>query len=186
MSSEKFLNLKKKADHHTPSNLVNLLGFQESVHMACNMLINDEWDEFLQKYAALLLEETQKKYPTLWNSSWRYDALLGYTYHIILKYDERYLAYKRAFNKIQPPPPELLVAMARCCIAPGKPPITEEEAIVLVKQAIKTTPYIEGISLLIGLYKSIGNNKEQMHWENILSNIQKTAPHLPSLDQICF
>ena len=85
--------------------------------------------------------------------------MLGYTYHILLKYDERYKAYKRAFDRASPPPPELLVAIARCCIAPGKPQITEEEAILLIKQAIKTTPYVEGIQLLISLYESMRNIK---------------------------
>lgn len=85
---------------------------------------------------------------------------------------------------MQPPPPQLLIAMARCYIAPGKPPITEEEAIDLVKQAIKTTQYIEGIELLRGLYKSIGNIKEQKYWENILEGIKERGVHLPTLDQI--
>lgn len=123
-------------------------------------------------------------YPKEWNANWKYDALLGYAYHIILKYDERYAAYKRAFDKIEPPPPELLVAMARCCIAPGKPPITEEEAISLVKQAIATAPYVEAVELLRGLYKSIGNIKEQRYWEKVLENIKEASPHLPPLDQI--
>lgn len=152
--------------------------------MARHMLINEEWDESLQAYAADLLEEIRKKYPEKWNANWKYDALLGYAYHIILKYDERYIAYKRAFDKVYPHPPQLLIAMAECCWAPGKPPITEDEAISLVKLAIKNTPYVEGIELLRGLYKSLGNIKEQMYWENILENIKENGPHLPPLDQI--
>ena len=74
--------------------------------------------------------------------------------------------------------------MARCCIAPGKPPITEEEAILMVKEAIKTTPYVEGVELLIGLYKSTGNMKEQKHWKTVLENIKENGHHLPLLDNI--
>ncbi|CCB86949.1 putative uncharacterized protein [Parachlamydia acanthamoebae UV-7] len=54
------------------------------------------------------------------------------------------------FKKVQIPPPQLLVVMARCCIAPDKPPITEKEAISLVKQAIAIVPYIEAVELLRG------------------------------------
>ncbi len=185
MSQIEYIKLKQKSSNCDPLELVNAIGFEGALYLACDMLNNEEWDESLQEYAARVLENLRKKYPEKWNSSWRYDALLGYAYHILLKYDERYVAYKRAFDNIQPlPPPQLLVAMARCCIAPGKPPITEEEAILLVKEAIKTTPYIEGVELLRGLYKSVGNIKEQKHWENILENIKKNGVHLPPLDQI--
>lgn len=184
MSQKKYLELKKQADKFTVSALVNSLGFEKTLINACLMLNNDEWDESLQEYATALLEELRKKHPEKWNSSWRYDALLGYAYHIILKYDERYAAYKRAFEKIHPTPPQLLIAMARCAIAPGEPPITEREAISLVKQAMQDTLYIEGAELLRGLYKSLGNIEEQRYWENVLKNIKETGHHLPSLDQI--
>lgn len=184
MNGGKYLKLKHKSNSYSPSVLIDLIGFNEALVIACDMLNNEEWDESLQEYAINILEELRKKYPEVWDANWKYDALLGYAYHIILKYDERYTAYKRAFNKIHPPPPQLLVAMARCYFAPGKPPITEEEAISFVKQAIKTTPYVEGVELLRGLYKSIGNVKEQKHWETVLENIKDTGIHLPSLDQI--
>lgn len=176
--------LKQYSYSYSPSGLIDSLGFNKALRMACNMLNDEEWDDSLQEYATNVLEKLREMYPKEWNANWKYDALLGYAYHIILKYDERYAAYKRAFDKIEPSPPELLVAMARCCIAPGKPPITEEEAISLVKQAIATAPYVEAVELLRGLYKSIGNIKEQRYWEKVLENIKETSPHLPPLDQI--
>lgn len=184
MSKAEYLKLKEISYNYDPSELANRLEFGESLVMACDMLNNEEWDESLQEYATNLLERIRARYSEKWDTSWKYDALLGYAYHIILKYDERYIAYKRAFDKISPPPPQLLVALARCCIAPGKPPITEEDAILFVKQAIATTPYIEAIELLKGLYKSIGNIEEQRHWENVLENIGENGPHLPLFDGI--
>lgn len=181
MSDEKYFKLKQKSALYSPSSLVSLLSFNEILHLACEMLNNEKWDESLQEYATNVLEELRKKFPEKWNANWKYDALLGYAYHIILKYDERYAAYKRAFDKVSPTPPQLLVGIARCCSAPGKPPITEEEAISLVKQAIQSTRYIEAVGLLRGLYKSIGNIKEQQYWESVLEDIKDTGPHLPSL-----
>lgn len=185
MSKSEYTKLKQKSSSNSPSDLVDTLRFDEALRLACDMLNNEEWDESLQEYATSILEELRKKYPKKWNDNWKYDALLGYAYHIILKYDERYAAYKRAFNKIQPTPPQLLVALARCCVAPGKPPITEGEAISLIKEAIATVPYIEAIELLRGLYKSTGNVKEQLYWEKFLENIRENGTHLPPLDQIC-
>ncbi len=183
MSKLNYTELKQKSIDYCPLDLINRLGFEKAVTIARYMLVNEEWDGSLQEYAINILEELRQKYPEEWDTNWKYDALLGYAYHIILKYDERYAAYKRAFNKIHPPPPQLLVAMARCSITPGSPPITEEEAISFVQQAIRNTPYIEAIELLRGLYKSTGNIKEQQHWEKILENIKETGPHLPPLDQ---
>lgn len=169
-----------------PSNLVSVLGFDKTLHVASDMLNNEEWDDSLHEYAISLLEEVKQQFPQKWDSSWKYDALLGVGYHIILKYDERFAAYKRAMNKVQPAPPELLVALARCCFAPGKPPITEEEAISFIKEAIKTTPYIEGIELLRGIYKSLGNAKELTHWEKILENLKGNGPHLKRIEDIIY
>lgn len=167
-----------------PVDLAKTVGFEKSLHLSYQMLNNEEWDELLQVFGTNLLEELRKHYPEKWNLSWRYDAFLGYAYHIILNYDERYAAYKRAFDKVHPCPPKLLIAIARCCIAPGKPPIAVEEAIALVKEAIKNTPYVEGVELLKGLYKSIGNIKEQEYWENIFEKIKQNGTSLPTLDQI--
>lgn len=184
MNDEKYVKLKHTSNNYNPSKLIDSLGFNTALSIACDMLNNEEWDESLQEYATTILEELRKRYSTTWNADWQYDALLGYAYHITLKYDERFAAYKRAFNKIKPPPPQLLVAMARCCIAPGKPPITEDEAITLVKQAIESVQYIEAIELLKGLYKSTGNVEEQKHCEKVLESIRDTGSHLPSLCQI--
>lgn len=184
MMKNSYTELKKKSNDYTPLKLASLVGFDEGLRIAYDMLNNEEWDEDLQEYSTNFLEELRKINPEKWNSSWKFDALLGYGYHVILKYDERYAAYKRAFEKVYPPPPQLLIAMARCCWGPGSPPITEDEAISLVKQAMSKEIYYEGASLLIGLYKSRADVKEQAYWETILEKMKGKEVHLPSLDQI--
>lgn len=176
--------LKFLSKSANPKELIANLAFNEGVLLAKDLLNNDEWDDELQEYSANLLEEIRKKYPKEWSSNWKYDAFLGYVYHIILKYDERFLAYKRAFEKVSSPPPQLLIAMARCCRAPGIPPLTEEESIDLVKQALSEKNYYEGVSLLRGLYKSTGNKKEEEYWEQVLENINEDEYSLPSLDDL--
>lgn len=182
MSISTYIELKEKINKYSPHELLTSLSFEEAISTAYNMLYNDEWDESLQEYAANLLEELRKKYPREWNTNWKYDTLLENAYNIIFKHDDRYEAYKRAFDKVHPVPPELLVAIAECCIAPGKPPITREEAISLIKQAMQQTLYIEGVELLIGIYKSLGDTKEQRQWEDILESIKEHGEHLPSLN----
>lgn len=184
MKTYSYEELKKMKNGLKPFELLEVLKFDQSLALAVQMLSNEAWDEDLQEYAVALLEEIMKAYPEKWNVSWKFDALLGYAYHITLKYDERYEAYKRAMNKVHPPPPQLLIAMARCCFSPGKPHITEDEGILLVKQAIKDIPYVEGIELLKGLYKSLGNTKEQKYWENVLDSLGENGIHVPMFENI--
>lgn len=184
MKPSNYTELKQKSEKYAPLDLIKMLGFEETLILAKRMLINDEWDESLQHYATTLLEDLKEKYREKWNSHWKYDAFLGYAYDITLNYDGRYVCYKGAVDKVYPPPPELLVALASCCWVPGKAPITENEAISLVKQAIVRVPYIEAVELLVGLYKSTGDIKEQLYWEKFLECIAKNGVHLPPLDQI--
>ena len=184
MKNRSYEELKNISDSCNPRNFASNLEFQEGLVLAKEMLDNDEWDQELQEYAVKLLEEIRKNYQKEWNSSWKFDAFLGYAYHIILKYDERFAAYKRAFEKVSSPPPQLLVAMARCCWAPGIPPITEEESISLVKQALLEKPYYEAFSLLRGLYKSIGNTIEEAYCEDVLKNMKGKEIHLLPLDDV--
>lgn len=182
--SNHYNTLKQKSENYVPTELVDKLGFDGALRLAGEMLNNEQWDEELQNYAATLLEAIRSKYTSKWNSNWQYDALLGYAYDIVMNYDQKYLAFKRAFDKTDPPPPQLLVALASCCWAPGKLPLSEEEAVLLVQHAIKKIPYIEGVELLIGLNKSLGHTEEQKKWEKILSEIRNTGVHLPSLASI--
>lgn len=176
--------LKQQSNNYKPSDLAAKLGFNKALDLARQMINNEEWDETLHQFAAHLLEELKVKYSKEWNSSWKYNAFLGYVYDITLEYDKRYASYRNAFNQVCPTPPELLIALARCYWAPGDSPITEEESIALVKQAMQNKIYVEGAELLKGLYKSIGNHKEQAYWANVLNDIQEKGPHLLSLDKI--
>jgi tetratricopeptide (TPR) repeat protein len=164
-----------------PAILVDSLRFEEAVEIAKCMINNEKWDRNLQEYGVEVLEELRRRYPEKWNSSWRFDALLGYSYDVIFEYDKRFEAYNRAFKCADPKPPELLVALAGCCWTPGDPPISEEQAIQLTKEAIKNIQYIEAVELLRGLYKSTGKIKEQEYWDGILRKIKNTGQHLPSL-----
>lgn len=185
MINNNYEELKNISKMNSPKGLIETMNFDSGILLSKKMLNNEEWDEELQKYAAKILEELRKKYPDEWNSSWKYDAFLGYVYDIILNYDERYKFYKKAIEKAPfPTPPQLLIAIAGCCWAPGIPPITEEKSIELVKEALSNKNYYEGVSLLRGLYKSIGNKKEQDYWERILEDIDKDESYLPSLDDL--
>lgn len=187
--NEKLSELFKKREwnelvfSYNVRDLIDFFSFEDGLRLAYGLLYNDNWDESLQEYAVELLYQLRDKYPHDWNSSWRNDAFLGMACHITLKYDERYLAYKRAIEKAKSPPPELLIELARCFNSPGDPPLSRDEAISLLKQAIKESLYIEAIGLLCTIYWEKGDFKKENYWKNILKDLEeKNGKHSPSIE----
>lgn len=166
------------ARSYSPHEIAKYLSFEDGLRVAYRLLYNDLWDASLQVYAAELLSEVSKVYPKDWNKSWEYNALLGLAYYIARKYDERYKAYKNAFDRATEPPPRLLIELARCCICPGHPPISYDDAIDLVMKAIKDAPYADGIGLLSHIYSIKEDKKNEEYWTNILriSNQEFVSP----------
>lgn len=150
--------------------VVKSLSFEDGLRLAYRLLYNDQWDETFQEYAVKLLYEIREVYPKKWNNSWEYDALLGSACNITLKHDERYQAYKKAFDNTSNPPPGLLIELARCSICPGSPPISYDDSIDLVKKALKKAPYADGIGLLSHLYSLKDDKKNEEYWVKALKN----------------
>ena len=159
---------RRLAQLYTPRDLARTLSFKDALCAAYRMLCNEDWDENLQEYAINFLYEIRKVYSSEWNSSWQYDAFIGYACLIRYRHEERYMAYKRAFNKAEDPPPRLLIELARCSICPGSPPIPYNQAIDLVMRALQGGPYVDGIGLLCNLYFSKGDTQMEEHWSDVL------------------
>ena len=181
MKTRKYKELKKLSRKLSCSELALSVDFKEGIRIACSMLHNKEHDCDLQVYAVDFLKELRKTHQKAWNSSWEFDALLGYGYDIAWgAYDEQYVAYMRAFKKApRPAPPQLLVAIAGCCGAPGTQ-LTKEEAISLLKEAASRELSNRGLQLLRSFYKRLGNTKEQMYWDGVLKETEGKLPPPPS------
>jgi hypothetical protein len=153
---------------YTPSVFARSLSFKDALCAAYRMLCNEDWDENLQEYAISFLYEIRRVYSKEWNSSWEYDAFLGYACSIRYREEEQYEAYKRAFDKAQDPPPRLLIEFARCSVCPGPPPIPYDQAIDLVMRALQGGPYSDGIELLSNLYSLKWDTQMEEYWRKIL------------------
>ncbi len=162
--------MKELIKSYSPSEIVKSLPFKSGLSLAYRLLYNEKWDEDLQETSIKLLKELHKNYPKAWDEAWENDALLGNACNITRKYDERYEAYKRAFEKTKNPPPGLLIELARCCICPGSPPISYDNAIDLVLKALKIAPYADGIGLLSHLYSLKNDKKNEEYWTKVLKN----------------
>jgi len=169
-----------------PHQVAEFLGFDNSLKLAYRLLYNAKWDEDLQDYAILLICEVKTFYPDEWEKDWRFDAFLGSAYDVVSRddshYDKRYEAYRRAYQKANPPPPELMTALAGCIDAPGKLPILYEEAEMLAKKAFAIEPYSDAAGILCAVFFAKGMEAESQHWAKIRDELffekGKTPPPL--------
>lgn len=173
---EKILTLLKDrkweqlAELFTPAEIADNLAFNDALRVAYNLLYNERWDSENQDYAVILFNIIRDIFPEEWNQSWEYDALLGLAYEITYQYDQRYEAYKRAFDKASSPPPRLLIELARCSHCPGRPPIDYDEAIDLIKKALIEATYSDGVGLLSHIYSLKGDKVNEAYWKEVLKN----------------
>ncbi len=184
MKTEKFVTLTGITHRYPPKTLIRRLGFREALCAADALIRNDEQDSDLRHYAVEILELLRRTYPETWSSSWRYDAYLGYAHDLIPNYFSRYAAYIRALVKVSPRPPRLLIEIARCCNAPIDPPLTEVEATFLLKRTMQKELYVDGVVLLISLYKALGETMEEENWTRTLNENRDKMISLPPLSYL--
>lgn len=173
---------EKISESYSPVQVAGALSFKDSVILSYKLLYNDMWDEQLQEYAVTLLYAIRDRHHEEWGSSWQYDAFLGKACDVTLRYDERYEAYKRAYERANPPPPGLLIELAGCCYSPGSPPLSYDDAITLLEKAINDYPYIDGIRLLKGIYASKKDKKNEAYWAKILEDMKNTETRSPPIE----
>lgn len=183
---KKISDLIKKHDwpliykRYTTDQIVEELSFEEGMRLAYQMLINKEGDDDLMNFAVDLLQLIRKKYPKNWESDWKNDLFLGDACHITMRYNERYEAYKRASLKFNSVPSNLLVSLARCYSAPGKPPISIDEAEDLIRAALEKEKSIEAVTLIRGICKSMEREEEFSYWNKVLEELEKKEAYMKS------
>ena len=176
---------EKIVENFSTEKVVDDLKFMDSLRLSYRLLYNAKWDEDLQKYAIQLIIAVKSRFCHEWKQDWRLEAYLGTAYDVVLgedsNYDRRYEAFKRAFEMAKSPPPELIIALASCFDAPGVPPLSYDEAVVLAKKSFEIEPYSDAAGILCSAYFCMGVEEDSKHWGKIrdaLSQIGKRAPPL--------
>jgi len=171
---------------YSPMFLAENLRFKKCLLLSRKLLENEQWDDELQTFAIELIKLIKKVNAKEWDADWRHDAYLGYAYDLRgWDYEEKFDTYKRAanqaINQSFVPDPEVLMRLAMIWSYPGvyNSKINEKQAIELLENSMKKTPYIEGVSSLLLLYDETGNMKKKAHWEKILKESEKKNLHAP-------
>ena len=174
--------LEKIAHSFRPSELANVLPFHDAMRLSYKLLTHDYLYDPWRHYAIELLYSIRNRFPDDWNLSWRNDAYLGNACVFASRYDERYKAYIQALTKVSPAPPELLVALASCNGAPGKPPVSDEEAFKILIKVAREKPYKDVVRMLNkGDYRQFRENPNELKsWEELYQNLDDEK--LPSME----
>jgi hypothetical protein len=159
------------ANNFEVETLAKELSFEKGMFVATQLLFNEDRDDGLREFATQLLQKIRSSHPSEWSSDWKNDVLLGDASYITMNFEEQYNAYKRAFEKAQPPSPSLLIALAGCYLSPEKP-ITIDEAEKLAKQALRQEPLYDGIVLLRGIYALKEDKNKFEYWDKIFQETQ--------------
>ncbi len=175
-SIEELVRLKSWHDltsHFDPLLVARRLPFREGIATAYRMFFNREHDDDICDYAVRLLFAIRDVYHKDWESDFGYDVLLGDTCDMTWRYDEKYAAFKRAYEKADQKTPCLLLSLAGCYIAPGLPPVTIEEAEDLVKRALDQELSIEAVVLMRGICAKKKDQKGFDHWNKIFQEVEE-------------
>src|SRR5690606_19790708 len=116
------------------------LNFKNAIKLAWRMLF-DDYDAYQQSEFGVNLFFSLKNFKfNDWCKDWRFEALLGVACDNTYRYDERFCAFKRAYEKAkkfgEENHPGLLIALSRCCHAPDTPLISYDDALKLALKAI--------------------------------------------------
>lgn len=173
------IDIENLAKKFRPYELANAISFQEGLKLADKLLTYDFFYDPWQHYAIELLYSIRDRFPIEWGSSWRYDAYLGDVCVLARRYQERFEAYQMAITKVSPIPPELLVALASCNSSPGKPPVSEEEALQILVGVAQKKPYIDVVRMIVkGCYNKLRENpSELIYWEKLYDKLEKANNH---------
>lgn len=172
-------NWGELSKQYEPKILAQILSIKEGKLLAHKLLFNEERDDSLREYAVELLEEIRNMHSKEWLEDWKNDVFLGDACYMTLHYNERYQAYKRAYEKAKPIPPSLLISIASCYLSPT-PPISIDEAERFAKLALEREMSIEGVILLRGIYAEKKDKLSFDYWDKVLKEIEHKKMHSSS------
>lgn len=153
--------------------ICSVLNFTEAMWLTKYLIYSDMHNEENQQYGLKLIFEIKSHFVFEWEKDWKNDIFLGDICSFLCLYDEQYISYKSAYDKLIEPPASLLLLLAGCRNAPGNPPITEEEAEFYLRRAAEKKITFETALMMRSLYERKGNYSQAKHWDKLYKTLEK-------------
>lgn len=167
--------------NYSVKDICTYLSFKEAMHTIKHIFYDDIQDDEKQQYALKMAFEIKKQFKLEWESDWKNDVFLGGLCVMLWRYNERYLCYKRAYDKLCDPPAELLFLLSDCNSAPGTPPITDEESEFYLKKAIEKKVTSESAFTMKNICKLKGDKSEEEYWDQMYKKLENENIHFDQL-----
>lgn len=167
--------------NYSVKDVCSSLNFSEVMHVIKHLFYDDIQDDEKQQYALKLAFEVKDLFKKEWESDWKNDVFLGGLCVMLWLYDERYFCYKKAYDKLEDPPAELLLLLSDCNSAPGSPPITDEESEFYLRKAIEKKVTCEAAFTMRSLCKLKRDEFQAEYWDQMYKKLEKENVHSDQL-----
>lgn len=157
------------------------LNFREAMRLTEELFYNNMQDDALQQFALSLAFEIKEHFKNQWETDWKNDIFLGYLCSILWLYKERYICYKRAYDKLTDPPEALLLLLAGCRSAPGVPPISEQASEKYLMKAIEKKVTYEAALMMRSLYHNKADHQMEEYWDKICKELELKNIHTEAI-----
>lgn len=153
------------------------LNFGEAMQVVKHLFYDDIQDDEKQQYALKLAFEIKDIFKKEWENDWKNDVFLGGLCVMLWLYDERYFCYKKAFDKLEDPPSELLLLLSDCNSAPGIPPITDEESEFYLRKAAEKKLTCEVALAMKTFSRFKKDHMQEDYWDRMYNKLKKENIH---------
>ena len=166
---------------YSVQDICSYLNFSEAMHLVKHLFYDDTEDDEKQQYALKLAFEIKDHFKKEWESDWKNEVFLGGLCVMLWFYDERYFCYKRAYDKLDDPPAELLFLLSVCNGAPGTPPITHQEANLYLKKSMEKKMTSESAFKMKNIYRLKEDKLQEEYWDRIYRKLENENVHFEQL-----
>lgn len=158
--------------NYSPKAVCLSLNFSEAMWLTKHLFYDDMRNDANQQFGLKLAFEIKNLFKSEWNKDWKNDVFLGDLCSVLWLYDEQYMCYKRAYDKLADPPAALLLLLAGCQNAPNIPPITEEEAETYLRKAVEKKITFETALMMRTLCERKGDKPQAEYWDQIYNKLE--------------
>lgn len=159
-------------ERYSPKEICEVLNFSEAMHLANNLFYDNMQDDLIQQFALNLSFEIKSQFVDQWEEDWKNDVLLGHLCSILWRYEEQYIFYKKAYDKLIDPPDSLLLLLADCNSTPGLHLIDDQTAQEYLIRAIEKKMTYQAALKMRALYRHREDQKMEDQWNEIYQDLK--------------